>query len=96
MPIVVTRWRVLNSSNARQTFPELFRGTIGSRLAWDNSPLLTLDQAASYIQATRRYLERQIRLGRLRALKPSGKLVRIRRADLEKFLESGMTIGGGE
>ena len=63
---------------------------------WDNSSLLTLDQAASYIQATRRYLERQIRLGRLRALKPSGKLVRIRRADLEKFLESGMTIGGGE
>ena len=63
---------------------------------WDNSPLLTLDQAASYIQATRRYLVRQIRLGRLRALKPSGKLVRIRRADLEKFLESGMTIGGGE
>jgi excisionase family DNA binding protein len=63
---------------------------------WDNSSLLTLNQAASYIQATRRYLERQIRLGRLRALKPSGKLVRIRRADLEKFLESGKTMGGGE
>jgi excisionase family DNA binding protein len=63
---------------------------------WDNSALLTLNQAASYIQASRRYLERQIRFGRLRALKPSGKLVRIRRADLEKFLESGMSIGGGE
>jgi excisionase family DNA binding protein len=64
--------------------------------AWDNSALLTLSQAASYIQATRRYLERQIRAGRLRALKPTGKLVRIRRADLEKFLESGKTMGGGE
>jgi excisionase family DNA binding protein len=62
-------------------------------LAWDGySALFTKQQAADYIQCTPRYLERQIRAGRLRALKPSGKLVRIRRADLEEFLESGSTI----
>jgi excisionase family DNA binding protein len=55
--------------------------------------ILTKKQAAAYVQSTPRYLERQIRAGRLRALKPTGKLVRIRRSDLEKFLESGATIG---
>jgi excisionase family DNA binding protein len=63
-------------------------------LTWGNQPLLTLKQAAIYAICTPRYLQNQIRLGRLKALKPTGKLVRIRRADLEKFLESGATIGG--
>jgi DNA binding domain, excisionase family len=56
--------------------------------------ILTKRQAADYIHCTPRYLENQIRLGRLKALRPTGKLVRIRGADLEKFLESGATIGG--
>jgi excisionase family DNA binding protein len=56
--------------------------------------ILTKRQAADYVCCTPRYLETQIRLGRLKPLKPTGKLVRIRRADLEKFLESGATIGG--
>ena len=56
--------------------------------------ILTKRQAADYVCCTPRYLEIQIRLGRLKALKPSGKLVRIRRTDLEKFLESGATIRG--
>lgn len=59
---------------------------------WGNPPLLTLKQAAQYTICTPRYLQNQIRSGRLKALKPTGKLVRIRRADLEKFLESGATI----
>jgi excisionase family DNA binding protein len=59
-----------------------------------NSAILTKQQAAEYLQTTPRYLERMIRAGRLRALKPTGKLVRIRRSDLETFLESGATIGG--
>jgi excisionase family DNA binding protein len=59
-----------------------------------NSAILTKQEAANYIRCTTRYLERQIRAGRLRALKPTGKLVRIRRSDLEAFLESGATIGG--
>jgi excisionase family DNA binding protein len=56
--------------------------------------ILTKRQAADYVHCTPRYLENQIRLGRLKALRPTGKLLRIRRADLEKFLESGATIGG--
>jgi excisionase family DNA binding protein len=56
--------------------------------------IFTKQEAANYVRCTPRYLETQIRLGRLKALKPTGKLVRIRRADLEKFLESGATIGG--
>ena len=56
--------------------------------------ILTKRQAAEYVCCTPRYLETQIRLGRLKALKPTGKLLRIRRSDLEAFLESGATIGG--
>jgi excisionase family DNA binding protein len=55
--------------------------------------ILTKRQAADYVCCTPRYLENQIRAGRLRALKPSGKLVRIRLRDLDAFLESGATIG---
>jgi DNA binding domain, excisionase family len=58
--------------------------------------ILTKRQAAEYVCCTPRYLEKQIRLGRLKALKPTAKLLRIRRTDLEAFLESGSTIGGAE
>ena len=64
-------------------------------LTWDN-PLLTLSQAAQYAICTPRYLQNQIRAGRLKALKPTGKFVRIRRASLDAFLESGATIGGSK
>ena len=53
--------------------------------------ILTKRQAADYVCCTPRYLETQIRLGRLKALKPTGKLVRIRLRDLDAFLESGAT-----
>jgi excisionase family DNA binding protein len=56
--------------------------------------LRTKDEAAFYIGCTTRYLERQVALGRLKALKPSGKLVRFRQSDLDAFLESGASIGG--
>jgi excisionase family DNA binding protein len=59
-----------------------------------NSTILTKKEAANFVRCTTRYLERQIRAGRLRALKPTGKLVRIRLRDLDKFLESGATTGG--
>jgi excisionase family DNA binding protein len=61
---------------------------------WGNRSLLTKQQAASYVGCSPRYLERAIVTGRLRALKPSSKLVRIRLRDLDAFLESGATIGG--
>jgi excisionase family DNA binding protein len=59
-------------------------------------PLLTTQDACVYLRCTRRYLERMVRSGRLRALKPTRKLIRFRQADLDAFLESGATIGGGE
>ena len=58
--------------------------------------ILTKQQAAEYLQSTPRYIERAVQSGRLRALKPTGKLWRVRRSDLDAFLESGATIGGGE
>ena len=58
--------------------------------------VLTKAEAANFLRCTTRYIERQVRLGRLKALKPSGKLWQVRQADLEAFLESGATIGGGE
>jgi excisionase family DNA binding protein len=59
-------------------------------------PVLTKRQAASYVQSSTRFLEREIRAGRLKALRLSNKFIRIRRSDLDKFLESGSTIGGGK
>jgi excisionase family DNA binding protein len=58
------------------------------------STILTKREAATYLRCTPRYIERQVRAGRLHALKPTAKLWRIRRTDLEAFLESGSTIGG--
>jgi excisionase family DNA binding protein len=78
-------------------FPDSF-GTESAHtsLAWGNQPILTIKQAAQYAICTPRYLQKQIRSGRLKALKPTGKLLRIRRRDLEAFLESGATIGAGQ
>jgi len=73
-----------------------------SKDAWKNleggstTPLRTKQQAADYIQCTPRFLERMVRAGRLRALKVSGKLVRFRQSDLDRFVEASTTIGGGE
>jgi excisionase family DNA binding protein len=61
-----------------------------------HAAILTKQEAAEYIRCTVRYLERQVRAGRLRALKPTGKLVRFFRRDLDAFLESGATIGGAQ
>jgi excisionase family DNA binding protein len=61
-----------------------------------NSAILTKQQAAEYLQTTPRYIERMVASGRLRALKPSGKLWRVRQSDLDAFLESGMSIGGAQ
>jgi excisionase family DNA binding protein len=57
-----------------------------------SSAILTKQQAAELLGCTVRYIERQIRAGRLRACKPTGKLVRILRRDFDAFLESGASI----
>ena len=64
--------------------------------SFENAAILTTREAAALIRTTPRYIQRMIKSGRLRACKPSGKLVRILRRDLDAFLESGATIGGGE
>jgi excisionase family DNA binding protein len=57
-----------------------------------HAAILTKQEAAELLRCTPRYLERQIRAGRLRACKPTGKLVRIFRHDLDAFLESGASV----
>ena len=58
----------------------------------ENFPaVLTKQEAADFIGCTTRYLERQVRAGRLKACKPTAKLWRVRLSDLEAFLESGAT-----
>jgi excisionase family DNA binding protein len=66
--------------------------TIGS--GKDFVPLRTTQDACKYLQCTARYLQRMVRSGRLRALKPTGKFLRFRQTDLDAFLETGATIGG--
>jgi len=64
--------------------------------AVSNSAILTKQEAAELLRCTPRYLERQIRAGRLRACKPTGKLVRIFRRDLDAFLTQGATMKAGQ
>jgi len=61
-----------------------------------NAAIYTKQQAAELLGCTIRYIERQIRAGRLRACKPTGKFVRIFLKDITAFLDSGATIGGAE
>lgn len=56
-----------------------------------NSAIFTKVQAAKYLSVTTRYIERMVAEGRIRAYKPTGKLWRVRRTELDKFLESGAT-----
>jgi len=56
--------------------------------------ILTKPEAARYLKVTTRYIERAAASGRLRAVKPTGKLWRVRLSDLNAFLNSGATIGG--
>jgi excisionase family DNA binding protein len=71
--------------------------TINPLAGAENFPaILTKQEAANFLRCSTRYIERVTRSGLLKVCKPSAKLVRIRRSDLEKFLESGSSIGGGE
>jgi excisionase family DNA binding protein len=60
--------------------------------AVNHSAILTKKEAAQLLRCTVRYIERVIRAGRLRACKPTGKLVRIYRRDLDAFLQSGASM----
>ena len=54
--------------------------------------LLTRKEAADYLRCTPKYIDNQIRAGRLRACKPSGKFVRLYLRDIDTFLSSGSSI----
>jgi excisionase family DNA binding protein len=60
----------------------------------ENSTFVTKKEAASFLRCTTRYIERMVRQGRIRAYRPTLKLVRFRQSDLIRFLESGASIGG--
>jgi excisionase family DNA binding protein len=55
-----------------------------------NSAILTKQQAAEYLQTTPRYIERMVSSGRLNALKPTGRLWRVRRRELDRFLDAAV------
>lgn len=58
--------------------------------------VFTKREAAQFLRVTTRTIERLVKAGRLRAYKPTGGLYRLRKSDLDQFLESGATIGGAE
>lgn len=53
----------------------------------NNKPLLTVTEAANYIGYHRDTVQRLVRSGRIRALKPNGGRYLIRQVDLIAFLE---------
>jgi excisionase family DNA binding protein len=59
-----------------------------------NSAILTKREAADYLRVSTRYLERAVKDARLRAYKPTCGTFRVRRSDLDAFLESGATTAG--
>jgi excisionase family DNA binding protein len=48
---------------------------------------ISIDDAAAELDVTRRFLESRIADGELRVFKPSARLVRIKRTDLENWIE---------
>jgi excisionase family DNA binding protein len=74
--------------------PPMKKPQLANQTREQKNHLLTKQQSAEQTQTSVRYLEREIARGRLKALKLSRKLVRIRQSDLDAFLESCATIGG--
>lgn len=56
-------------------------------------PFLTMAEAALMIGCTRRFLETRVEDGELKVFRPSARLVRIRRTELERWIES-FSFGG--
>ena len=80
-------------AKAKRPLAEAVSNSASSHAAeLNNAAILTKEQAAELLGCTVRYIERQIRAGRLRACKPSGKFVRILGKDITTFLESGASI----
>jgi excisionase family DNA binding protein len=56
------------------------------------SEILTKKEAASYLCVVTRTVERLATSGKIKIYKPSFGLWRVRRSELDRFLESGATI----
>lgn len=54
--------------------------------------ILTKHQVAQLLDVTPRYIERQVTAGRLKAHKPTPKVVRFYRRDIDAFLASGSSL----
>lgn len=52
------------------------------------SAFLTLNQAAGTIGCTRRFIEERIKDGEITIFRPSARLIRIRRTDLERWIST--------
>lgn len=57
------------------------------------APFLSLDEVAQMIGCTRRFLETRIADGELKVFRPSARMVRIRRNELERWIEDYSSQG---
>jgi excisionase family DNA binding protein len=71
------------------------RGSDSSEPQTASSPraFLSLEEAAIEIGCTRRFLEKRIEDGEIRVFRPSKRLVRIRRTELDRWIEGYSTTG---
>ena len=53
-----------------------------------DKPFLTLNEAAAEIGCSRRFLELRIEDGEIRVFRPSGRLVRVSRGELSRWVET--------
>ena len=56
---------------------------------------LSLNQAATMLDCSRRFLEMRIEDGELKVFRPSKRLVRIKRSELDRWVESYSAKTGG-
>jgi len=59
--------------------------------AVSSSAILNKREVAALLKVSQRYVERQVRAGRLRAYRLSHKTIRFRRSDIDQFVESMAT-----
>lgn len=69
------------------------QNTAGTLVSGIGSAFLTLEEAAREIGCTRRFIETRIADGELKKFSPSKRLVRIRRSELERWIEAFSTQG---
>jgi hypothetical protein len=74
---------------AKLTPPPVFRQNVPLD---ELRKMMTLPECADEAGVSRRFLEKEICRGRLRAIKPSSRVCRVRRADWEDYLSEAATM----